>query len=462
MMDRSRFIEKFSSWFEPEVIIALAREVKWLIRQGKIDAFEFVAGLVFGQMSSLELSLRAQASSCTEPVKREAVHQRYNAQAVELFSRLFKECLNRSLSQSSAPWFQAVAAQFAAIQIVDSSSFDCPESLAEIYPGCGGEASAANCKVLLRYEYLRSQFAPVALLGGKRSDSGLAGQLPELVKANELLLIDKGFFKGLVLRQIHQAGGYFLMPWPRSVSQGIEQPDGTRQELHLAEQLRQCSAARFSLPQVFLGKGAEALVVRLAAFRLSEESAARHRAALREAQRKQGRTPTAEALELAGWLILITNAPVEKLPTEAMSSLYRVRWQIELVFKQCKSVLRLNVTLARTNPFRVQCEIWARLIAAVVIFAWHAHLQAACWAQNQREISFAQVARTFQQHAILLASALIEGGQRLHNELWKLWRTLLYTTIKGRQRSRKTTYETLHTYWLTIDPVQTTDAANAH
>jgi hypothetical protein len=34
---------------------------------------------------------------------------------------------------------------------------------------------------------------------------------------------------------------------------------------------------------------------------------------------------------LAGWLILVTNAPPEKLPTQAVGYLYRVRWQIELV-----------------------------------------------------------------------------------------------------------------------------------
>lgn len=305
---------------------------------------------------------------------------------------------------------------------------------------------------------MRGQFEPVALLGGKRSDSGLADRLPPLVKAKELLLIDKGFFKSAALRQIHEIGGYFLMPWPRSVTQWIEQPEGTRQELDLAQELRGCSEACFELPKVLLGKGAEGLQVRLTAFRLSQESADRQRAGVREAQRKQGRTPTAEALELAGWLILITNAPVEKLPTQAMGYLYRVRWQIELVFKQCKSVLRLNVTLARTNKFRVQCEIWARLTAAVVTFAWHAHLQAACWAQTKGEISFAQVAKGFQQQAILLNAALIQRGQRLHNELCKLWRQLLYTTIKGRQRSRKTTSEALHAHWLDLSPTSSATA----
>jgi hypothetical protein len=111
-------------------------------------------------------------------------------------------------------------------------------------------------------------------------------------------------------------------------------------------------------------------------------------------------------------------------------------------------MLTRKLGLARTNKYRVQCEIWARLIAAVVVFAWHTHLQAASQAQPQREISFAQVARRLQQNGMTLALALIQGGQRLREELWRLWRHLLHTTAKGRQRTRKTTWELLNEHWL--------------
>jgi len=448
-MDRSQFFERFAGWFDPARIIALARQTGWLIRQGKIDAFEFFVGLVFGQMSSLGLSLRAHAACFSEPVQREAVHQRYHERAVEFFRAGFRECLAQSLAQSPAPSLtEALAAQFPAIHLVDSTSFDCPESLAEVFPGCGGDASAANCKVLLRYEYCRGQFEPLTLVPGKRSDPGLAAALPALLQAGELLLVDKGFLKLEVLQEIDEQGAYFLMPLARSLSLWLAPAQGSRLALNLAEALGHTEQAVVCWPEVYLGKANEAQAVRVVAFRLSQESASRQRAALREAQRKQGRLPTAEALELAGWLILITNASADQLPTKAMSYLYRVRWQIELVFKQCKSVLRLHVTQARDNACRVQCEIWARLIAAVVLFAWHAHLQAACWAQRQREISFAQVARQLQPNGLSLALALIQGGQRLREELWRLWRHLLHTTRKGRQRTRKTTWETLYDYWL--------------
>jgi hypothetical protein len=443
------FIEHFAHTFERTAFVRLARESQWLRRQGKIDAFEFLVGLVFGQMSALRLTLAAQATCCTVAVSRQAVDQRYHERTIVYFRGAFEHCLERSLSLAPAPALHAaLAAHFTAVHLVDSSGFDCPASLASLYPGCGGDASPANVKLLLRYEYLRGQFAPVALVPGKRSDQGLAGEVPRLVQAGELVIADKAFVKLQALRDIAQAGGYFLMPWPRSVGLSQPQPDGPPQSLDLAVALRASTAAVFERPAVQLGAPAQATVVRLVALRLSEASASRARAGLREAQRKQGRTPSDAALELAGWLILITNVAAEKLPTTAVSYLYRVRWQIELVFKQCKSVLRLNVTEALENLARVQCEIWARLIGALVVFGWHGHLQAASWARRRAELSFGQVARQLQSRGLSLAEALIAGGQCLRAWLWQVWNHLLLTTRKGRQRTRKTTWQALQEYWL--------------
>src|SRR6266508_4600786 len=61
-MSRSKFIEQFAGWFDPEPILQLARQSRWYLRRGKIQAFEFLVGLVFGQMSALRLSLSSQAS----------------------------------------------------------------------------------------------------------------------------------------------------------------------------------------------------------------------------------------------------------------------------------------------------------------------------------------------------------------------------------------------------------------
>jgi hypothetical protein len=153
-------------------------------------------------------------------------------------------------------------------------------------------------------------------------------------------------------------------------------------------------------------------------------------------------------LELAGWLILVTNAPAAKLPSPMLSYLYRLRWQIELIFRQCKWVLRLDVTES-ANPCRVQCEIWARLLAAVLIFWWHAHTGAVCWRQHGCEISFEKLCRMFQQWGHRLARALIHGGDALRIELRDLWHHILKGARKERQKFRTLTWDRLLDAWLT-------------
>jgi hypothetical protein len=194
-------------------------------------------------------------------------------------------------------------------------------------------------------------------------------------------------------------------------------------------------------------KGHRAGPLRLVAFRLHPASAARQRQGLRESMRKQGRTPSAKALQLAGWLLLLTNAPEEKLPSAMMSYVYRLRWQVELIFRQAKSVLRLDKTESQ-NPCRVQSEIWARLICAILLFAWHAHASAECWRRHQCEASFEKLIRMMQHWGHTIARAFLGGPAMLLQELRTLWKNLLVNARKGRQKSRPTTWENLFDLWL--------------
>jgi hypothetical protein len=172
---------------------------------------------------------------------------------------------------------------------------------------------------------------------------------------------------------------------------------------------------------------------------------------VREKCRTYGRQPTAQALELAGWLMLLTNAPAQRLPLAAAAYLYRVRWQVELIFKQWKSVLRLQV-LPSTNENRVQCEVWARLLAAVLGFVWHQHAGAACQILYQREISFLKLAKQLQQHGQVLVRTLFSERAGWEPLLRDLWKKVLKLARKEHQKSRQTTWQNLCTHWLDLLP----------
>jgi hypothetical protein len=444
------FLERFVRTFVPDPFHQLARKTGWLKRKGKIDPFEFVCSVSVGQLSASRPTLSSQSQSLAEPVSRQALDQRFTPQAVEFFKSSFAHVMAETFDWSPThPQAEQLRAHFTALYLLDSTCYDCTESLKDLFPSCGGDGSAANVKILLRYELIAGRLEPLAVLAGKRSDQGQALQTAERLQAGQLELRDKGFYDAKAWAAAQQRGAYLLMPLPHSVTLWtLRAGDTKEQPLDLAGELKVTQQDQMEWPEVYAGtKGHRAGPLRLVAFRRSPESTARHRQGLRESMRTQGRTPSATALELAGWVLLLTNAPAQKLPSAMMSYLYRVRWQVELIFRQTKSVLRLDKSESE-NPDRVQCELWGRLISAVLLFWWHAHASAECWLLHKREVSFEKLIRLMQHWGLTIARALLGKPDELLQQLRTIWKQILTNARKGHQKNRPTSWETLVDLWL--------------
>ncbi len=444
------FLERFVTTFTAEPFRQLARLTGWWKRKGKIDPFEFFISLTFGEMSTARQTLSSQSQSLPEPVSRQAIDQRYTPAAVDYFKAAFAHVLAQTLDWSPAhPQAESLRTHFTALYLLDSTSFDCPASLKDIFPSCGGDASPANVKVLLRYDLITGTLEPLHVLAGKRSDQGQAFRAAELLLEGQLQLQDKGFFDSKAWLAAQARRAYLLMPLPHSsklwLTTGIS---GEEVSLDLAAALKASTQNLLEWPNLMLGtEGHRVQELRLAAFRLSEESASRQRAGLREMMRKQGRVPSAKALELAGWLLLLTNAPVAKLPTKMMSYMYRMRWQVELIFRQMKTVVRVDQPRSG-DPHRIQTEIWARLICAVLLFLWHAHASAECWRRYQCEASFEKISLILQQWGHTIARAFSGHSSKLLEKLREVWAQILRNGRKGTQKTRRNSWQNLFELWL--------------
>ncbi len=184
------FLEQFVRTFVAEPFRQLADQTGWRRRAGKIAPFEFIVSLVFGQMSASRQTLSSQAQTLAQPVTRQAVDQRFTPQAVEFLKASFAHVLAHALDWSAAhPQAQVLRAHFSALSLLDSTAFDCPDPLQDIFPACGGDGSAANVKIL-RYELIAGRLEPLEVLAGKRSDQGQALKAVERLQANELQLQD--------------------------------------------------------------------------------------------------------------------------------------------------------------------------------------------------------------------------------------------------------------------------------
>jgi len=105
--------------------------------------------------------------------------------------------------------------------------------------------------------------------------------------------------------------------------------------------------------------------VRLVACRLTEEAAATARRKLRQEATHKGRALKAETLEAAGYFMVVTNLPAAAWSADQVLALYRVRWQVELAFKQLKSCWQLDHLRAQ-DPDLSQTYLLGKLLGAVL------------------------------------------------------------------------------------------------
>jgi hypothetical protein len=113
--------------------------------------------------------------------------------------------------------------------------------------------------------------------------------------------------------------------------------------------------------------------VRLIAQRLPKEKAKEARRRALRTGRKKGRTPSRETLFATGYILLLTNLPVLTWTTEQVLALYRLRWQVELLFKRLKGILNLE-GLRTKNLVLAQVYLLGKLVGALLLEEWTADL----------------------------------------------------------------------------------------
>jgi len=109
---------------------------------------------------------------------------------------------------------------------------------------------------------------------------------------------------------------------------------------------------------------------RLIAYRLTTEELARARTTRKRKGRKTYKKDRPartcrDGLETCAYLLLFTTLPATHATTAQVLALYRLRWQIELLIKRLKSILRLDELRAQTEAL-AQTWLCAKLLLALL------------------------------------------------------------------------------------------------
>ena len=135
--------------------------------------------------------------------------------------------------------------------------------------------------------------------------------------------------------------------------------------------------------------------VRLVAAKLDPTATRRARRRARRKAQKAGRTITAPTLAVAGWLLLITTLDAGTWSTADVLYVYRARWQVELVFKKMKQLLRLNQIRSK---HRTSVEATVRAL----VIAWALHESTTTWLRTL-------LSATASSESVVVSSWLVSG-----------------------------------------------------
>jgi len=389
-----------------------AKDSGMIQRQRTITGAGFVQTLVFGWLDDPKATLDDLGDELG--VSKQGLDQRLDARAADCLWRVVTTATQQLFAAS--PETIPLLRRFSRVVVDDCTSLGLPAELAQQFPGCGGsdpEAGQAGLKLLVRFEVTTGQFQAMERGAARDSERTLVQRVPA-VSPGTLHLADLGFFDYDELAKITQQGGWWISRVPAMLDK--ETDDGTIEGL--TDWLKRQATDRIDQP-VRLGLRKH-LDCRLVALRLPEKVAQQRLRELKKDLKKKGRTPSDRQRVLCQWLVLITDLAADRFSLEAIFILYRVRWQIELLFKRWKSLAGLGHSRGH-RAYRVLCETYAKLVGCLVQH-WGTLLRGGPLSRTSAYQRAKQVRRFATQIAAALAdpAALLQVVERLAARLLRM------------------------------------------
>jgi hypothetical protein len=220
-------------------------------------------------------------------------------------------------------------------------------------------------KLLVTYEAQTGTLHRLTLHPAKANDHRLprVEQLP----AGSLHLTDMGFYQQARFQAEHDAGNYWITRVPCATTLRLaETPPSASVDLVTFLQTRETQ--RTLDVAVVLGAKyhASPLAARLVAWRCTKAEEEQRRQRLYERAKTEKKKVTPALLAMCCWMVYLTNVPAPQLRPREIGELYRLRWQIELLFKRWKSWLALAKPIRKKKASTSLVEVYARLLGLVV------------------------------------------------------------------------------------------------
>lgn len=415
----------------------LARELGVVKRKRVFSGSSLLQTLVLGLMHlrfAKTQQLAQFAAHCNAPVTPQAMAKRFTPELVEFLKRLFESAVTKIVA--GQPKELGLLRRFPAVIVQDSTVITLPDSLSKQWLSCGGPGGKllSALKIQLQWNVLSGAFHGIRIEQGRQSDQTTTLTSQTFV-AESLHLADLGYFKVARLADMSRNDMRFVSRI--QVKTAIFESGGRRLDLW-AWLARRPAAEKIVELAVEIGEK-ERFPCRLAAWRCPAEVVRKRLKRLAKDAARKGRKVSEEQRRACAWTVLVTNVPVEKLTSHEIFTIYRVRWQIELLFKLWKQGNGLTPP-REGNPVRVVAELYAKLLGVLV---QHWIVLSTVWSAADRSLT--KATRWIRENMNILGGLIAKNRwERLGEFLDDLRTELLKTARITPRRKRPSTFQILN------------------
>jgi hypothetical protein len=348
-------------------------------------------------------------------ISKQGIDQRFNEPAIRYIQSLMSKVLTTQVSQLiDIGWLNF----FTRVNVKDSSKFDLPPRLKDMLPGFGGSASDAGACIQYEFELKTGQITDLTITPANRPDSTDALATKGSVMKGDLTIRDLGYFALEYFTTAKKEEAFFLSRLHAKINV-YEMKGDEFEELNFGQLYHMMKRNHYDKleKEVYIGKDAK-LPVRLIIELMPDEVYNTRMQKVNKYNKKKGRQTSKDYSNRARFNLFISNIPLEKINGEAIAKIYKIRWQIELVFKIWKSIFGLdNITPMKYE--RLMCTLNVRLLLVLVNWETFMVQRGLVFKKTGKLLSIIKCFNTLKENSTRLRYILANGGKGI--KLWIKW-----------------------------------------
>jgi hypothetical protein len=344
----SKLTKQLKRVFSEQALNGLGKRVGFCRRERDITPFRLCLGLVevmgVSKIATIADIHRSFNALCDSDVQYKPFHNQLAKKQFPEFMRLMCERLMEQLACEALHFSpDSPLARFERVELQDGTSFAVKSTLGAVFPGRFTKVSPAAVELHVTLELLSEQPSCIVLTPDTESE---AQYLPApQTLGNSLVMGDRGYFKKAYLREVDRHGGCFIVKGKANMTPTVLRAvtaDGVRRKRWENKSLKDIRATLSKTQPIDMDV---------------------------QWPDKDGpidsRMIVSWNRETKTYQYLLTNLARDEFSLEQILDAYRLRWQIELLFKDWKSYSNLHA-FDTSNPYLAEGLIWAALCSAIL------------------------------------------------------------------------------------------------